>query len=58
MGSETINVGVIGTGAIGGIHAENLMRRTIGARVVAVMDIDRERAAAGRGRLRWRARLQ
>ena len=46
MGSETINVGVIGTGAIGGIHAENLMRRTIGARVVAVMDIDRERAAA------------
>lgn len=46
MGSETIRVGVIGAGAIGGIHAENLMRRTIGATVVAVMDIDRERAAA------------
>ena len=46
MGSETINVGVIGTGAIGRIHAENLMRRTIGARVVALMDIDQERAAA------------
>ena len=46
MGSETINVGVIGTGAIGSLHAENLMRRTLGARVVAVMDIDRERANA------------
>lgn len=46
MGSETINVGVIGTGAIGGVHAENLMRRTIGAKVVALMDIDRERAEA------------
>lgn len=45
MGSETIRVGVIGTGRIGGVHAENLMRRTIGARVVALMDIDQERAA-------------
>lgn len=46
MGSETIRVGVIGTGRIGGVHADNLMRRTIGARVVALMDIDQERAAA------------
>lgn len=46
MASDTINVGMIGTGAIGSLHAENLMRRTIGATVSAVMDIDRERAAA------------
>ena len=46
MGSETSRVGVIGTGAIGSVHADNLMRRTIGATVVAVMDIDQERAAA------------
>ena len=46
MGRETIHVGVIGTGAIGALHAENLMRRTIGATVVAVMDIDQERANA------------
>lgn len=46
MSEETINVGLIGTGAIGGLHAENLTRRTVGARVVAVMDIDQERANA------------
>ncbi len=46
MGRETINVGLIGTGAIGTLHAENLMRHTIGAQVVAVMDIDQERAHA------------
>lgn len=45
MGSKTVRVGVIGTGAIGGVHAENLMRRAIGATVVAVMDIDQDRAA-------------
>jgi len=46
LGRETIRVGVIGTGAIGGVHADNLMRRTPGATVVAVMDIDRARANA------------
>ena len=46
MASETIRVGVIGTGAIGSLHADNLMRRTIGATVTAVMDINRERAHA------------
>ena len=46
MSKETIHVGLIGTGAIGGLHADNLMRRTLGARVVAVMDIDPERANA------------
>lgn len=46
MGSEITKVGIIGTGAIGGVHADNLMRRVIGATVVAVMDIDNERANA------------
>lgn len=46
MTSETINVGVIGAGAIGSLHAENLMRRTIGATVVAVMDIKEAAANA------------
>ena len=46
MSNETIHVGVIGTGAIGGVHADNLMRRVTGARVTAVMDIDQERANA------------
>lgn len=45
MGEETVGVGIIGAGAIGRVHAENLARRTIGARVAAVMDVDAERAA-------------
>ena len=44
MGNGTINVGVIGTGAIGSVHADNLTRRTTGATVSAVMDIDEEKA--------------
>lgn len=46
MGSETINVGIIGAGAIGSVHADNLMRRVLGAAVIAVMDIDEARATA------------
>ena len=46
MNSETINVGIIGAGAIGGVHAGNLMRRVLGASVIAVMDIDEARAKA------------
>ncbi|MDE2852751.1 MAG: Gfo/Idh/MocA family oxidoreductase [Chloroflexota bacterium] len=46
MGRDIIKVGVIGTGAIGGLHADNIMRRTRGATVAAVMDIDRARANA------------
>ena len=46
MSTETIHVGLIGTGKIGSLHAENLMQRTRGATVVAVMDIDHERANA------------
>lgn len=44
MSADSLQVGVIGTGAIGSLHAHNLALRTIGARVAAVMDIDRERA--------------
>ncbi len=46
MGSETVNVGVIGAGAIGSVHADNLTRRTRGATVTAVTDIDDEKANA------------
>ncbi len=44
MKDNVVGVGVIGTGMIGSLHAENLARRTIGARVAAVTDIDRGRA--------------
>ena len=44
MKDNVVGVGVIGAGMIGGVHAENLARRTIGARVAAVTDIDRGRA--------------
>lgn len=56
MGEEIAGVGIIGAGAIGRVHADNLARRTVGARVVAVMDVDAERAetvaaASGAGRV-------
>ena len=44
MTGKVVGVGVIGTGMIGTVHAENLARRTMNANVVAVMDIDSERA--------------
>ena len=46
MKNDLIQVGVIGAGMIGSVHAGNLARRTIGAKVVAVMDIDQARAEA------------
>ena len=46
MGRDIIRVGVIGTGAIGSVHAQNLMRRTPGATVAAVTDIDSGKANA------------
>ena len=46
MNKSTVGVGVIGAGAIGSLHCRNLAQRTPGAHVVAVMDIDRERAEA------------
>ena len=44
MNDGIVGVGVIGTGMIGAVHAENLARRIIGARVAMVADIDRTRA--------------
>jgi len=41
---EQISVGVIGTGGMGGMHAENLHRRVANARLAAVSDVDPERA--------------
>lgn len=46
MSDGIVNAGVIGTGMIGSLHAGILSGRTSGARVVAVMDVDGERAAA------------
>ena len=46
MTNDVVGVGVIGTGMIGSVHADNLARRTIGARVAAVTDIDHARAEA------------
>ena len=42
--SEQIAVGVIGTGGMGGMHAENLHSRAAGARLAAVADLDTARA--------------
>ncbi len=41
---EQIPVGVIGTGGMGGMHAENLHTRVANARLAAVSDVDAERA--------------
>jgi myo-inositol 2-dehydrogenase/D-chiro-inositol 1-dehydrogenase len=41
---EQIAVGVIGTGGMGGMHAENLHARVANARLAAVCDVDAERA--------------
>ncbi len=46
MSADSLQVGIIGTGAIGSLHAHNLALRTKGARLSAVMDIDRARADA------------
>ena len=46
MTRSRVNVGVIGSGRIGAVHARNLARETPGARVVAVMDVDEERVAS------------
>ena len=46
MSKRIVQVGLVGTGEIGRVHANNLARRTPGAQVVAVMDIDSERLEA------------
>jgi myo-inositol 2-dehydrogenase/D-chiro-inositol 1-dehydrogenase len=44
VNSETISVGVIGSGGMGARHAETLSATVSGARVGGVMDLDRSRA--------------
>jgi myo-inositol 2-dehydrogenase / D-chiro-inositol 1-dehydrogenase len=44
--AESLNVGVIGTGMIGQDHIRRLTHVLSGARVVAVTDVDRDRARA------------
>ncbi|MGH3088416.1 MAG: Gfo/Idh/MocA family oxidoreductase [Rubrobacteraceae bacterium] len=44
MSGNSIAVGVIGTGGMGGMHAENLHARVAGAKLAAVSDVDTERA--------------
>ena len=44
--TNPLQVGIIGTGGMGTRHAHNLAHETVGAQVAAVMDIDRDRAAA------------
>lgn len=41
---QTINVGIIGAGGMGGRHARNLHKRVKGAQVTAIMDADADRA--------------
>jgi myo-inositol 2-dehydrogenase/D-chiro-inositol 1-dehydrogenase len=43
-GDERIPVGVVGTGGMGGMHADCLHRKVAGARVTAVSDVDAEKA--------------
>ena len=41
--SRTINIGVIGTGGMGGRHVRNLTHEVAAAQVVALMDVDQAR---------------
>jgi myo-inositol 2-dehydrogenase / D-chiro-inositol 1-dehydrogenase len=45
-GGETVRVGVIGTGAMGAAHADNLARWVPGAVVARIFDVDTARARA------------
>lgn len=44
--SETLSIGVIGTGRIGRVHAENLVHQIPRARLTAVADVDESSARA------------
>ncbi len=46
MSNNRVRVGVIGTGGMGGRHAENLAHRVVAADLVAIMDVNRARAEA------------
>ena len=43
MSNRPIQIGVIGTGGMGGRHIHNLATQVAGANIVAVMDIDEAR---------------
>lgn len=43
MRNKSINVGVIGTGGMGGRHVHNLTHEVAAAQVVALMDVDQAR---------------
>ena len=43
---DTVRVGVIGTGAMGAAHVQNLARWVPGARVTQIFDVDLERATS------------
>jgi myo-inositol 2-dehydrogenase/D-chiro-inositol 1-dehydrogenase len=45
-GNDTVRVGVIGTGAMGAAHVDNLARWVPGARVSEIFDVDSERATS------------
>ena len=45
-GDDTVQIGVIGTGAMGAAHVDNLARWVPGARVAQIFDVDPERAKA------------
>jgi myo-inositol 2-dehydrogenase/D-chiro-inositol 1-dehydrogenase len=49
--ADTVRVGVIGTGAMGAAHVENLARWVPGARVTQIFDVDPERARSIAGRV-------
>jgi myo-inositol 2-dehydrogenase/D-chiro-inositol 1-dehydrogenase len=44
--TQTISIGIIGTGAIGGTHAKNLHSKIVGAKIGAVMDTNLASAEA------------
>ncbi len=46
MHTQSIAIGIIGTGGMGGSHALNLSRQIVGARLVALCDVDQVRLAA------------
>ena len=52
MTTNHLNVGIIGAGRIGKVHAENLAFRVPEARALAITDLNREAARAGRCPLR------
>lgn len=43
MENNVIGLGVIGVGAMGSLHIDNLARRVVGTKVVALMDLDEQR---------------